>query len=80
MNLTYNSSEEILFGVQNGSLFGSLLFNIIPCNFFSMTGENDLASYASDNTPCVLGGSTDDVIKKLEDDSIAFFLDNQIIR
>ena len=43
--------------------------------------ETDFGSYADDNTPYALGGSIDDVIKPLKDDSIKFFqwfLDNQM--
>ena len=35
--------------------------------------ETDFASYADDNTPYALGGSIDDLIKPLKDDSIKFF-------
>ena len=40
--------------------------------------QTDIASYADDNAPYVLGDSINDVIKSLEDDSVKWFLANQM--
>ena len=61
----YNSWEEILFGLRQGSTLGSLLFNIFMCDLLWIMRETESASYADDNTHYVLGDSIDDVIKSL---------------
>ena len=79
INGTYSSSEEILFGVPQGSILGPLLFNIFLCDLFWIMCQT--ASYGDDNIPYALGDSIDDVIKSLEDDSITLFKrfqDNQM--
>ena len=77
----YSSWGEILFGVPQGSILGSLLFNIFLGDLFQKICETDFAGYADDNKPYVSGDSIDDVIKSLEDDSInlfKWFLDNKM--
>ena len=62
----YSCWEEILFGVLQRSIFGSLLFNMFLCDLF-LTMENiDIASYADVNTPYTTGNSIEEVIQKLE--------------
>ena len=48
--LSYSPLEEILFGAPQGSILGSLLFNIFLWDLFFIINETDFASYA-DNTP-----------------------------
>ena len=81
INATYSSWEEILYGVPQGSILGSLLFNIFLRHLFWKICDTDFACYADDNTPYVFGDSMDDVIKSLEDDFInlfEWFLGNQM--
>ena len=81
INSSYSSWEEILFGVPQGSILGPLLFNIFLCDMFFELSETEFASYADDNTPYVEGDNIDEVIKKLENDSIRlfkWFSDNQM--
>ena len=83
INATYSPWEETLFGVPQGSIPVSLLFNIFLCDVFWIMCETDFVSYADDNTPYVLGDSIDDVIKSLENHSINLFqwvLESQIKR
>ena len=42
--------EERLFGVTQGSIFGTVLFNIFVSNFFLVVQNVYFASYAYDNT------------------------------
>ena len=81
INTEYSSWEEILFGVPQGSILGPLLFNIFLCDLFFIMNETEFASYADDNTPYTSGATIDDVIKKLENDSVLlfkWFSDNQM--
>ena len=53
INSSYSSWEEILFGVPQGSVLGTLLFNIFLRDTFFVLSQTDFASYADDNTPYV---------------------------
>ena len=69
-----NSSQgEILFGVPQGSILGSLLFNVILCGLFLIMKETRFTIYAADNTSYVTVENTKEVIKSLEEDSIKLF-------
>ena len=70
---TYSCWEEIIFGVPQGSIPGSLLFNIFLCDLFYITSGTDFASYADDSTPYVSADTIDQVIKKLETASVKLF-------
>ena len=63
---SYSSSEEILFGVPQGSIFGPLLFNIFICDLFIVIDYINIANYADDNTPFVSGDTPLNVITSLE--------------
>ena len=65
-NSEYSSWEEILFGVPQGSILGTLLFNIFLYGLFLNMENTDIASYADDNTPYTTGNSIEEVIQKLE--------------
>ena len=67
INLTYSSLEEILFGVPQGSILGSRLFNIFLCDLFFIMNDVEFASYADDNTPYAVRTNIDEVIAALED-------------
>ena len=51
MYRTFSSWEEILFGVPQGSILGSLLFNIFLYGLFLFINDIEIASYVDDNTP-----------------------------
>ena len=62
INDAYSKYFEILFGVQQGSISGSLLFNIYICDMFYDINDCDIASYADDNTPYVSSSNLDALI------------------
>ena len=72
-NSTYSSLLEIIFGVLQGSILGPLLFNIFLIGLFFIMEDADIASYVNDNTPYVIAGNIDGVIKSLEESSEILF-------
>ena len=79
--MPYSSWEEIVFGVQQGSIPGPLLFKIVLCDLFPIMKETDISNYADDNTPHRNADTIDEVIKLLEHDSMMlfkWFSDNQM--
>ena len=82
INSEYNSWEEIMFEVPQGSILGPLLFNIFVCNLFLIMENIDIASYADDNTRYTTGNSIEEVIQKLENAArllFQWFSDNQVL-
>ena len=66
INSEYSSWEEILFGIPQWSILGSLLFNIFLCDLLFIMENIDIASYTDDNTPYTTGNSIEEVIQQLE--------------
>ena len=67
--------------VPQGSILGSLLFNIFLCDLFLIMENIDIASYADDNTLYATGNSIEEVIQKLENAEkmhFQWFRDNQM--
>ena len=60
---------------------GSLKFNIFICDFFSIMNNVNLAGYADDNTPYVIGdGIMQDLesLKEAPDKQFCWFANNQM--
>ena len=77
----YSSLLEIIFGVQQESVLGPLLFNIFLSGLFFIIEDTEIASYADDNTPRVIADNIDGIIKSLEEASellFKWFKDNLI--
>ena len=55
INSEFSLLEEILLGVPQGLVFGTLLFNIFLCDLFFIMNDVEFASYANDNTPFFYG-------------------------
>ena len=73
INSDFSSWEEILFGVPQGPVLGTLLFNIFLCDLFFIMNENDFASYADDHTPYVVGNNVQNIIINLQNASLTLF-------
>ena len=73
INDNYSSLSEILFGVPQGSILGSLLFNIFQADLFFVVKDVDIASYADESTSFIVENNIDNVIAPLEQVSDALF-------
>ena len=73
---------EIVLGVSQGSIFGSLLFNIFLADFFFTVNSRDIANYANDNTPYATPNDIDNLIASLEEASKSLFtwFDNNFMK
>ena len=58
----YSSSQNILYGVSQGSVLRPLLFNIDLCDLFSIMNHEDIDNYTDDNTPYVSGKNIGEVV------------------
>ena len=66
INSSYSSFAEILFGVPQGSILGSLLFNVYICDLFYDIDDLDFASFADDITPYSCLSDTISVLGQLK--------------
>ena len=69
----FSSWQNILYGVPQGSILGSLLFNVDLCDLLFVMNHEDIANYADDNTPYVSGKNIDEVVKFLKKASRVIF-------
>ena len=72
-NHAYSSWDKILFGVRQGSILGTILFNIFLSDLFLVISNTDFSSYADDNTIHDSGNSIDDVISSLQESAEKLF-------
>ena len=67
INKTFSNWTNILYGVPQGSILGPLILNVFLCDLFLFKQNIDLVSYADDNTPFAMGGSSElEVINEIK--------------
>ena len=59
INKTFSNWTSVLHGVPQGSILGPLIFTVFVCDLFLIKPNIDLVSYADDNTPFAMGGSSE---------------------
>ena len=69
----YSEWSDIEFGVPQGSILGTLLFNIYMCDAFYIIEDIDIANFADDTTPYTSADNIDSIINILENKSKVLF-------
>ena len=69
INSMYSNWNKIIFGVPQGSILGSLLFNIYINDLFLLCENSKMANYADDNSPYATEKEIDLVTSKLATDA-----------
>ena len=72
-NSSYNSWEEILFGVSQGSILGLLLFTIFVYELFLILKGIEFTDHADDNTSYAVKNNIRSAVKSLENTSVEIF-------
>ena len=66
INSAYSSWLHVKSGVPQGSVLGSLLFNIVINDTFCATEASEICNFADDNTMYALSHNAESMITKLE--------------
>ena len=66
INNSYSRKSEIKYGVPQGLVLGSILFNIDLIDLFFECGDDNISSYADDTTPYSCAHDISSVISELQ--------------
>ena len=66
VNGSFSSLEELLKGVQQGSVSGPILFNIYLNDLFYIVKKTDICNFAEDTTPFSGGYNLKEVMENVE--------------
>ena len=70
INTSFSSWSELLSGIPQGSILGPLLFNIYINNLFWFNEHTEVCNYADDTTLYACDKNLNNVLLKLEHDSL----------
>ena len=65
----FSSFQTLLSGVPQGSILGTILFNIFLKNLLTVLKKSQLYNFADDNTISAVSKSTDDLLITLKSES-----------
>ena len=71
---SFSSWKDWYFGVSQGSI----LFNIFLCHLFLLIKDVDIASYADDSTPYIVGDQPISALENAATSLFKWFSDNQM--
>ena len=69
VNGSFSTSKMTSLGVPQGSVLGSLLFNLYFNDFFYLVKETEICNYADDTTVFVCGSDLGSILESLERDA-----------
>ena len=73
INSSFSHWSNVESSIPQGSIKGSLPFNIYICGLFFDILEIDIANYADDTTPYTLGSKPENIVKLLEENADKLF-------
>ena len=76
---SYSSWHDVIRGVPQGSLLGSLLFNVFINDFFLFIRRSEVGNFADDNTLYSVGKNIENVISDLKIDLVRLMVLFKII-
>ena len=76
----YRFWRDSLTGAPQGSILGTLLFNIYICDMFFLLKDMQIANYPDETTPYKYGEKIEHMIKPLENQPIFYLIGVKTIR
>ena len=76
---SYSSWHDVIRGVPQGSLLGSLLFHVFINDFFLFIRRSEVGNFADDNTLYSVGKNIENVISDLKIDLVRLMVLFKII-